>query len=217
MISNSNIKDFFNLPCHVYIKDKKGVYKESNDYLALNVGLTKGDEIIGAKDFDFCPPQCASTYLVNDQITIVKEATQIFSEEIAYVNKPNTTCVSYKTPLILKNGKVDGVIGLSFLLSDITEEDVWNENPLAKLLLTFTNNNLIKQELTQEQTNLIASLTAKQRQVFFQVLQGKTAKEIANHLNLSKRTIEAHIDMIKLRMNCYNKRNLISKFSNVKY
>jgi DNA-binding CsgD family transcriptional regulator len=45
------------------------------------------------------------------------------------------------------------------------------------------------------------------------LLKGKTAKEIANHLNLSYRTIEYYLENIRNKTGCRNKYELIAHFS----
>lgn len=45
------------------------------------------------------------------------------------------------------------------------------------------------------------------------LLKGKTAKEIANHLNLSYRTIEYYLENIRSKTGCRNKYELINYFS----
>ena len=52
-------------------------------------------------------------------------------------------------------------------------------------------------------------LTERQAQCAKYVLQGKTAREIAVVLGLSKRTVEDYISHIKLKLGCQNKAELI--------
>ncbi len=46
------------------------------------------------------------------------------------------------------------------------------------------------------------------------LLEGKTAKEIANNLNLSRRTVEHYIQAIRKKLNCKNKIELFHKINN---
>ena len=46
-------------------------------------------------------------------------------------------------------------------------------------------------------------------------MQGKTAKEIARELNLSPRTVEEHLTILKHKLSCSNKMQLISKFAKI--
>lgn len=57
------------------------------------------------------------------------------------------------------------------------------------------------------------ALTARQTQCAEYLLKGKSAKEIALILNLSRRTIEFYIDNIKSKFDCRSRAELILKLS----
>lgn len=54
-------------------------------------------------------------------------------------------------------------------------------------------------------------LTARQLEVARQVIDGKTAREIATQLTLSRRTVESHIDALKTKLDCVNRCELAAK------
>jgi len=54
-------------------------------------------------------------------------------------------------------------------------------------------------------------LTARQLEVARQVIDGKTAREIATQLTLSRRTVESHIDALKIKLDCVNRCELAAK------
>ncbi len=54
-------------------------------------------------------------------------------------------------------------------------------------------------------------LTSKQLGCIIYLIEGKTAKEIAKILRISYRTVEGHINKLKIRFNCNTKNQLISK------
>ncbi len=62
-------------------------------------------------------------------------------------------------------------------------------------------------------TNLLPQrlhkLSRRELQCLFYLIQGHSAKSIAKHFNLSPRTIESHIENIKLKTDLLNKRDLI--------
>lgn len=59
------------------------------------------------------------------------------------------------------------------------------------------------------------SLTEKQRNCLFLTLKGKTAKEIARLTGVSFRTVQFHIEAIKIKFNCRDKKELIEKAANL--
>lgn len=54
-------------------------------------------------------------------------------------------------------------------------------------------------------------LTTREHECLFYILRGKTAKCISRFLGISPRTVEAHIDNIKLKLSCKTKSELIIK------
>lgn len=58
----------------------------------------------------------------------------------------------------------------------------------------------------------IVPLTDRQREVLFNLSEGNSYKMIARILDVSPRTIEAHIKNIKFSTDCYSKKNLIEYF-----
>lgn len=54
-------------------------------------------------------------------------------------------------------------------------------------------------------------LTEKQKICLFLLLRGKTTKQIASILGRSARTIDSHLDVLKNKMNCRYKSELIEK------
>jgi DNA-binding CsgD family transcriptional regulator len=62
----------------------------------------------------------------------------------------------------------------------------------------------------------ITSISNRKRQCLELLLEGKSAKETALLLNLSHRTVEAYIDMLKVKFDCRTKLTLISRIHQMK-
>lgn len=54
-------------------------------------------------------------------------------------------------------------------------------------------------------------LSNRQKQCIEHLLKGQTAREIANQLNLSHRTIEHYIELLKIKFDCRNKVQLVCR------
>src|SRR4029078_1983764 len=54
-------------------------------------------------------------------------------------------------------------------------------------------------------------LTKREAEIAYYLVLGKTAKQIGTHLQLSQRTIEKHVENIKLKMRVTSKPELIEK------
>lgn len=57
----------------------------------------------------------------------------------------------------------------------------------------------------------ILELSSREKEVLFLVSKGLFAVQIADHLELSKRTVEHYIENIKNKLNCFSKSELIQK------
>ncbi|TAM49391.1 MAG: LuxR family transcriptional regulator [Paraburkholderia sp.] len=55
------------------------------------------------------------------------------------------------------------------------------------------------------------AITTRQLEIARHVVEGKTAREIAMALVLSRRTVESHIDALKTRLDCVNRCQLTAK------
>jgi two-component system aerobic respiration control sensor histidine kinase ArcB len=107
------------LPGHVYWKNKYGIYLGCNDRQANTLGLNQGNEIIGKTDFDLPWGNTLATAIRENDLRIMSTENSEIVEEIALINNKETVFLSQKTPLKNKQGKVMGILGISF---DITKQ-----------------------------------------------------------------------------------------------
>lgn len=64
-----------------------------------------------------------------------------------------------------------------------------------------------------EEIARINHLTPRELQCLFQLSSGKSAKEIGRALNISSRTVETHIDKIRLKTTCTTQKELVEWFN----
>ncbi len=94
-----------------------------------------------------------------------------------------------------------------------------NKNYVSAWSLLINETDILKNKLIEQNTSVSLSsyvvrykiLTEREREIAQFVIQGKTAKETAKLLELSYRTVERHLDNIKLKLNCVKKAELIVK------
>lgn len=193
---NLDLEPLYNLPCHVYWKDKYGVYQGSNDYPSL-IGGPSSRDIIGLSDFDLCYSDSACKFRENDQIVIDQEISLVTKEDVKFIKNNIHYCVrTHKQPL-LNNEKIVGVLGMSFILSNANMMISHNDAGFEKIISDQFYENIV--------------LTKRQKECLFLLVTGKNAKEISKQFNLSVRTIEHHIEAIKVKFNCFTRSELIAK------
>lgn len=91
---------------------------------------------------------------------------------------------------------------------------------LSELKLTFceptsTNSEAVIPGKSYRFGELSLQFSKRQADCINLALKGKTAKEIARELNLSPRTVEEHLTIVKNKLDCLNKIQLISKVAKV--
>jgi DNA-binding CsgD family transcriptional regulator len=175
---------------HMYrwIKDINGKFILCNDEMAQDVGFYKGEQLIGLTDFDLCWTDMAKQYKRNDDEVIIKQYPKTYCETVSCVQKKLYQCYSYKSPLIGKTKKIIGTIGNALLV------------PLQDLKNHSLSN-----------TSFEYGLSKRQLECLLYLVKGMTSKEIANVLNLSFRTVQCYLEILKDKLNCISRSELIRK------
>jgi two-component system, OmpR family, aerobic respiration control sensor histidine kinase ArcB len=114
-----------NLPCHVYWKDKDGVYLGCNDAQAKSVGFESGKQIIGKTDFDIFSRNNALIFKKNDEEVMSTGRPKTTEEPVNLYDGTHLTVLSTKSPLKDDEGNIVGILGISV---DITERKQMEEN-----------------------------------------------------------------------------------------
>jgi DNA-binding CsgD family transcriptional regulator len=113
--------------------------------------------------------------------------------------------MSFKQPLYDRYNTVIGIFGLSFILN------AQNEFLISLITTKLALNQTLHDCIYQKNELKKYKLTARQLDCLYYLVQGKTAKQIANLLQLSYRTVEHHISAIKTKYRCGSRSELIEK------
>jgi len=178
----------------VYWKDVRGNFLGCNDFMAETLKLVSRHDIVGRSDLDLpFLKNAADLYKAADQEVMTCKSTKIFEDFVRfYDNKINFLAI--KNPLINKNNGVDGIVGIShyinlepiYFLNTLMDQEVIDKSIFKK------NKKLSRMEL------ICLKLAAAD----------KTARESAEILNLSFRTVESYIVNIKNKLKCNSKREI---------
>ncbi len=112
------------MPGNVYWKDIKGFYLGCNSNLSDILNLPTPLDIIGKKDEDLLGEELAQKASLIDPIVIHTQQEQCIEETGFDTNGISATYLTRKTPLYNSKGKVKGILGVSF---DITERKIIEE------------------------------------------------------------------------------------------
>lgn len=180
------------LPGSIYWKDRDGIYLGRNRYSLLKcqaIGCedeySTRDSIIGKTDFDYLPRKTAEFFRDNDSLVIQTQSEIIQNESILLPNNITLMQISCKKPLYDKCGYIIGIIGNTI---DVT---------------SFGNTSL------KNDSNV--SLTKRQLDCLYYLVKGMTKKQIGKIMELSHRTIEDYLDLVKYKLKCRTKTDLITK------
>lgn len=190
-----DIEHLLSLPCHVYWKNKKGVYLNYNDYGAKLLGFKQGKEVSGSSDLEIFPPSMATEYRKNDQEVMTQRKQIFFHEDGILKDDLKVIFCSYKIPLFDFNESVVGVLGLSF-----TRTSGNNCSP-------FQSEQNLKYGFSTKCPD--KALSKMENACMRHLCHGLTIKQIARLLKLSPRTVETYVDRAKIKYNCRNKAELI--------
>lgn len=179
---------FHQLPNYIFWKDTNFNYLGANENFLKSAGLKCVDEIVGRNDFHLPWKIFAKKYRSDDQYILRSKEALHCKEHHKDITGQITLAIVNKKPLYDEKGLIVGIIGFYSKIS----------------LVTVTQ---IKRPY----------LPKRQREVLVLITNGLSAKQIAHHLSISQRTVEYYSEIIKSKLGCLNKAELIKKAFSLGY
>jgi hypothetical protein len=176
------LNDFYHHEVSFYIKDKQGAYIGCNQYLLDFSNVSRLSDFVGITDYMTPWEETANHLIDHDNVVMQSESGVKFFEVLKNFKGEYKIFLSHKKPCI-QNDKLMGTVGVSV------------ETPAPAVNATSVlSANTCFIDIARK---VMLSLTFRQKQVLHLLLQGVSAKEVANCLCISKRTVEHHIELIK--------------------
>jgi len=184
-------------PGFFYAKDQAGKYLYANEEFAEFADCDSPAQLKNKRDDDL--PWCEQASFLHEIDKKVISSLDFFQKIVDIHHPLYGTCqfLTTKKRLLDNNKKVMGVIGMSVHL-------MGQNNFLGKY--HYQNNRLYLGEEFNQQY-----LTPQEIRVYKTVLMGYSAKEASVILNISRKTIEYHIEQLRKKTSCHNKGELIRK------
>lgn len=196
----------------IWKKDVNFQFVDMNETAAQVFGFCDRRNALGKTDYDI-PSKLANYAAIfreNDHKVIKNARLMKFLEIQPCANDEWKILHVVKKPYY-ENGLIAGVIGYSV---DITKTYI-------KLEQFFVDQHHLegknKPKSSIFETVNIPKLSFREHECLFFLLRKCTAKEIANILKLSHRTVEDYIEELKLKFFCESKIELINKAKNLGY
>lgn len=175
----------------VFWKDEFGKYAGCNQIMLNTLKISSDKEIIGINDYSLpVQRQEAESYRSEDRM-VMKSGLPLQFCDTATVGENKYQLSVVKLPLITEN-RVVGVLGISY---DMNDRSIRLGNGCKSY--------------QSAATSALVRLTNKEDIISTYLLRGKTAKEIALLMSLSPRTVEHHIERIKIKFNVRTRSQLI--------
>ncbi len=199
------------LPGIIAWKDTASRYLGGNRAAVELSGFKKIEEMLGVSDYEVKESiaECAELFVEQDK-KVMKENKDLSVLGVhLYSDDTKRTLLTQKSPL---KGKEDNIVGIIFNCTIITDDFLVE---LGRQLLKTDSKYLgilaRKQNSYVLESKYDKKLTERESVCLFYLIRGKSASEIGQMLNISKRTVESHIENIKIKMNCEKKSSLIEK------
>lgn len=204
------IKALFSLSLNVYFLKVDGVIQNINETAVNTCGFYSTLDAIGNSVRLVAKKDSADAIFRNNFEVLTENKMKIFDEEHLRMDDTLFQRISFKFPWFNKENKPVGIFGLSVSITDNAAQTLSEFlNHMNKLgLLASSDSGIIqKNYLRANQNNIV--LSPREQECLRYLVHGKTAKGIANQMNLSTRTVENYINNIKLKFRVCYKADLI--------
>ncbi len=215
---NIDINSFTSCLCHIIEqmpgfvawKTVNSTYAFSNKLCATLAGYKDIGSYIGKSDYDWkCDAVEYADKIIEQDKFVLQTKKHWNSLNILKFSGAVTYYKSHKSILYSPQKEVIGILFVGTILNDakvlnlfkcITHSDMKKSSKKSQ----YDIYNIINNE-----NNL--SLSKRQEECMFYLLRGNTSKIIANKLAISNRTVESHLEELKIKFNCMTKPELIEK------
>jgi DNA-binding CsgD family transcriptional regulator len=210
---NINPEALLHIPGNVWIywKDIHGAYLGSNDQMADALNHSSPKEIIGKTDYDLSQLHCEGAKLFRhaDRCVMSQGITK-HSNDCAILQNKIMHFHTIKIPLYQNYKQLIGIVGLSYFIK--------NEQITDEIKNKYKNNNaclLSPRQINNDKLNQSIQLTNREMDCAKLILRGNKIKEIASALRLSPRTVETHLNNLKIKLACRDKVELAIKLKDI--
>lgn len=196
------------LPGFWGIKDKNHNYLLANNKWKAEVGLNPNFDVFGLVDEELpcVVSRCANKFKDQDeQVMNTKKPIKVLNIH-PFNHKDCRAYITSKFPFI-KNNEVVGVV---FSAEKIDEQYFCDLSTLLGIEKGVLYQGFKQYSCILTPPNFEEILTDREQECLFFLIRGKTAKDIGGILNLSYRTVEHYIEIIKEKFSCNTKAELIA-------
>ena len=143
-----------NVPHRIYAKDTAGRFTFANRAVAIGMGASDPEELLGKTDFDFYAPDAAQQYFDEERQVLSSGQPMLDHEEHVFYSRSGKEAwlMTTKVPLRDEAGRIIGLVGINY---EITERKVAEEALRAAKLLA--------EQATRAKTEFLAAMSHELR------------------------------------------------------
>lgn len=199
----------FQLPGLAVIKDLNSIYQGITPDLVKVLGWKNAEQSIGKTDHDLpCKASESAEFYIAQDKKVIENQAPLASLEVQQYADGWKLVMGERRPIKNNNHEIIALFTYGIDCSSCSlAKDYWLLHRADKKF--FNDDTPVSYTLSQSHSPL--NLTEKQELCLFYLVRGKSVKEIGKLLKLSPRTIESHIDAMKLKLDCRRKSQLIEK------
>lgn len=202
-----SVGDIFKLPLQFYFCDTDHKFLAINQETARINGFMSETDAQGKTVNNITKKSIAQELMANNLKILRDQSMQCIEERLLRKDGTYFQGISIKFPWYGENNKLLGIFGCSIVV------DPQNVTSLANALGLLVHTNLLSanQLKIKPLSVTFPNLSTREQDILRLVTHGKTARQAAEILQLSKRTVEHYIDNLKNKMNVKSKSELIEK------
>lgn len=206
---NKYINSVIYQPGYSSWKNLKSEFIAVNNTTAKMLGFKNFAQMLGTTDYDLpgVSAKNAKVAIKTDQETLTLNTDRHL---IFYGEYPDGWKLWYGSHTVIQNSQQDP-IALAITALEITALPLLNMGIALNEILQerISQKRIFCMEVIENYRGL--NLSKRQSECLFYILNGLTAKETAAILNISPRTVEAHIGQVKDLLKCHTKQQLREK------
>lgn len=203
------VKDLIEAPFNTYFLNVDSVNQRLNPCTAATIWKDNPDACLNKSIFDLAKKSCAEIiHSIDKSVLATRRAILTEEEIITQQDEIITNIITLKFPWFNANRKPQGIVGLSIIVG---------EQDAAAALQQWVKWGILPVAL-KEQTNMLSNstyLSRRELQIASLLKRGKTAREIAIHLSLSRRTVEHYMHNMKIKLGVSKKSELVEALHEV--
>jgi DNA-binding CsgD family transcriptional regulator len=197
-----SLKSANNLPFNFYLTTHDNIMRFMNELDAMTLGYTSAKAAVGKNIHERISPKAARTIIRNNDY-VIKTNKMLIAEEAAQGQGYSSRCLSIKYPLYVEN-KTIGIMGCSVH---------FDRDCLATSLNQIINTGLLNigqaDHIQKVFNSCPYNFSKREKECLYYSIKGKSAREIASLLNLSRRTVEQYLMHIKIKMKVSTRSQMI--------